>query len=47
MQVGSDKKISELNALKSYNAGPRPGVFQINNDPRITRVGTFLRNTKP
>jgi lipopolysaccharide/colanic/teichoic acid biosynthesis glycosyltransferase len=46
MQVGSDKKISELTHLNQYNAESKgPVFFKINNDPRITRVGTFLRNT--
>lgn len=46
MQVGSDKKISELTHLNQYNAETQgPVFFKINNDPRITRVGTFLRNT--
>ncbi|HTI07363.1 MAG TPA: sugar transferase [Puia sp.] len=46
MQVGSDKKMSELTHLNQYNAETQgPVFFKINNDPRITRVGTFLRNT--
>jgi len=46
MQVGSDKQISELTHLNQYNAESKgPVFFKINNDPRITRVGTFLRNT--
>jgi lipopolysaccharide/colanic/teichoic acid biosynthesis glycosyltransferase len=46
MQVGSDKQISELTHLNQYNAESKgPVFFKINNDPRITKVGTFLRNT--
>lgn len=46
MKVGSDKKMSELTHLNQYNAELQgPVFFKINNDPRITRVGTFLRNT--
>src|SRR5258708_8398225 len=46
MQVGSDKKMSELTHLNQYNAEAKgPVFFKINNDPRITRIGTFLRNT--
>ena len=46
MQVGSDKKMSELTHLNQYNAEAKgPVFFKINNDPRITKVGTFLRNT--
>lgn len=46
MQVGSDKKMSELTHLNQYNAESKgPVFFKINNDPRITKIGTFLRNT--
>lgn len=46
MHVGSDKKITELTHLNQYNAESKgPVFFKINNDPRITRIGTFLRNT--
>jgi lipopolysaccharide/colanic/teichoic acid biosynthesis glycosyltransferase len=46
MQVGSDKKMNELTHLNQYSAESiGPVFFKINNDPRITRVGTFLRNT--
>jgi lipopolysaccharide/colanic/teichoic acid biosynthesis glycosyltransferase len=46
MQVGADKQISGLTHLNQYNAESKgPVFFKINNDPRITRVGSFLRNT--
>jgi lipopolysaccharide/colanic/teichoic acid biosynthesis glycosyltransferase len=46
MYQGADKQISELTHLNQYNAeGFGPIFFKINNDPRITRVGNFLRNT--
>ena len=46
MQVGADKQISELTHLNQYNAESKgPVFFKINNDPRITRIGTLLRNT--
>lgn len=46
MYQGADKRISELTHLNQYNAeGFGPIFFKINNDPRITRVGNFLRNT--
>jgi lipopolysaccharide/colanic/teichoic acid biosynthesis glycosyltransferase len=46
MQVGSDKKMSELTHLNQYSGEAKgPIFFKINNDPRITKVGTFLRNT--
>jgi lipopolysaccharide/colanic/teichoic acid biosynthesis glycosyltransferase len=46
MHRDADKKIGELKHLNQYddeNSGPV--FFKINNDPRITKVGSFLRNT--
>jgi lipopolysaccharide/colanic/teichoic acid biosynthesis glycosyltransferase len=46
MYKDSDKKISALNHLNQYAVAPSgPIFFKINNDPRITQVGKFLRNT--
>jgi len=49
MYHGSDKKMTELAHLNQYSAdgaiAQGPVFFKINNDPRITRVGRFLRNT--
>jgi lipopolysaccharide/colanic/teichoic acid biosynthesis glycosyltransferase len=46
MFVGADAKIRELAHLNQYNAGDAGAMFfKINNDPRITKVGAFLRNT--
>jgi lipopolysaccharide/colanic/teichoic acid biosynthesis glycosyltransferase len=46
MQLGADKRIDELTHLNQYNAESKgPVFFKINNDPRITRIGKFLRNT--
>jgi lipopolysaccharide/colanic/teichoic acid biosynthesis glycosyltransferase len=46
MYQGSDKRVSELTHLNQYNANARgPVFFKISNDPRITKVGSFLRNT--
>jgi len=39
MHIGSDKKIEEL---KAYNEADGP-LFKIKKDPRITRVGRFIR----
>ncbi len=46
MVVNADKKIQDLAHLNQY-AGENGGAtfFKISNDPRITRVGKFLRNT--
>jgi lipopolysaccharide/colanic/teichoic acid biosynthesis glycosyltransferase len=46
MEVNADKKIDALAHLNQYNdhaVGAR--FFKISNDPRITKVGRFLRNT--
>jgi len=46
MVVNADKKIESLAHLNQYNdqtVGAR--FFKISNDPRITKVGKFLRNT--
>ena len=46
MYQGSDKRVGELTHLNQYNADSRgPVFFKISNDPRITKVGSFLRNT--
>jgi lipopolysaccharide/colanic/teichoic acid biosynthesis glycosyltransferase len=46
MVVNADKKMKELSALNQYDASSAgPVFFKISNDPRITRVGGFLRNT--
>lgn len=46
MAVGADAKIKELAHLNQYSAGDAGALFfKINNDPRITKVGAFLRNT--
>jgi len=46
MHRGADKKISDLTHLNQYGAeNCGPVFFKINNDPRITRVGSFLRNS--
>lgn len=46
MEVNADKKINVLSHLNQYK-GIRSGAkfFKISNDPRITKVGRFLRNT--
>lgn len=45
MEVNADKKIDMLAHLNQYNGSTGAKFFKINNDPRITRVGRFLRNT--
>jgi lipopolysaccharide/colanic/teichoic acid biosynthesis glycosyltransferase len=47
MVVDADKKMEEMTHLNQYNAteGGGPVFFKVSNDPRITKVGAFLRNT--
>ncbi|HEV2482523.1 MAG TPA: sugar transferase [Puia sp.] len=46
MYRDADKKIAALKHLNQYTSVTAgPVFFKINNDPRITRVGRFLRNT--
>lgn len=46
MEVNADKKIDALAHLNQYtDATNGPKFFKISNDPRITKVGKFLRNT--
>src|SRR6185369_10573842 len=48
MFAGADLRIKELSHLNQYNGNDSvkgPSFFKFNNDPRITRVGNFLRNT--
>jgi len=42
---GADQKMTDLAHLNQYNAEKGPVFFKITNDPRITKVGSFLRNT--
>lgn len=46
MQVGADKKIAELLDKNQYHKEEQnPLFFKLKDDPRVTRVGKFLRNT--
>jgi lipopolysaccharide/colanic/teichoic acid biosynthesis glycosyltransferase len=46
MEINADKKIETLRHLNLYNAAANgPKFYKIINDPRITKVGKFLRNT--
>jgi lipopolysaccharide/colanic/teichoic acid biosynthesis glycosyltransferase len=42
---GADQKMTDLAHLNQYGAENGPVFFKINNDPRITKVGSFLRNS--
>ncbi|MBC7904930.1 MAG: sugar transferase [Gemmatimonadaceae bacterium] len=45
MQIDADKKVAEMSHLNQYDAATGPVFFKVSNDPRITKVGAFLRNT--
>jgi len=46
MEINADKKIEALSHLNQYNGNSEIArFFKISNDPRITKVGRFLRNT--
>ncbi|HTQ65285.1 MAG TPA: sugar transferase [Puia sp.] len=47
MYVNADKNIDEYSHLNQYNASTQNGplFIKIKNDPRVTRVGAFLRNS--
>jgi lipopolysaccharide/colanic/teichoic acid biosynthesis glycosyltransferase len=46
MVIGADSKINEYSHLNQYNADTQgPKFYKIENDPRITRIGTILRKT--
>ena len=48
MFAGADLRIQEFSHLNQYASdlnSKNPSFFKINNDPRITKVGTFLRNS--
>ncbi|HVB03095.1 MAG TPA: sugar transferase [Chitinophagaceae bacterium] len=48
MEVGAEEKLRQLSHLNQYgyiNEIQGPLFFKVSNDPRITKVGSFLRNT--
>jgi lipopolysaccharide/colanic/teichoic acid biosynthesis glycosyltransferase len=45
MFTGSDRHLLEMSHLNQYQGSRRPRFFKVKNDPRITRVGRFLRNS--
>jgi len=47
MVVGADSKMSDYSHLNQYNSTSTlgPKFFKIENDPRITKIGTFLRKS--
>ena len=47
MEEGADKKVEQLSHLNQYNTSKEEGpvFFKVSNDPRITKIGSFLRNS--
>jgi len=43
--VNADKKVEALLHLNQYNDNKGVNFFKVSNDPRITRIGRFLRNS--
>lgn len=46
MVVNADKLVSQMSHLNQYDTdGKEPVFFKVSNDPRVTRLGAFLRNS--
>ncbi|SFE93064.1 Sugar transferase involved in LPS biosynthesis (colanic, teichoic acid) [Chitinophaga sp. CF118] len=46
MIVDADKQVAEMTHLNQYDANASgPVFFKVTDDPRVTRLGSFLRNT--
>lgn len=48
MEVGADRKVNDLYHLNQYATDAdkkSPLFFKVTNDPRVTKIGNFLRNT--
>lgn len=47
MVVDAEKKLAQMTHLNQYqdNDGAGPVFFKVSNDPRITRIGAYLRNS--
>jgi lipopolysaccharide/colanic/teichoic acid biosynthesis glycosyltransferase len=46
MVADADKLVKQMSHLNQYHAGDNgPVFFKVSNDPRVTRLGSFLRNT--
>jgi lipopolysaccharide/colanic/teichoic acid biosynthesis glycosyltransferase len=47
MFAGAESRVQELSHLNQYTEDQKkePTFFKFNNDPRVTKVGEFLRNT--
>jgi lipopolysaccharide/colanic/teichoic acid biosynthesis glycosyltransferase len=45
MVADADKQLEKIKHLNQYNADKGPMFYKVSNDPRVTRFGSFLRNT--
>jgi lipopolysaccharide/colanic/teichoic acid biosynthesis glycosyltransferase len=45
MRTGADAELKKLAHMNQYNENSDSVFFKIKNDPRVTRFGSFLRNT--
>jgi len=46
MKVNADKELAKLQSLNQYaSTGGKSAFIKIKNDPRVTKLGSFLRNT--
>ena len=45
MRMGADKEMENLKHLNQYNTNGDSSFVKIENDPRVTTLGNFLRNT--
>ncbi|HEX5667571.1 MAG TPA: sugar transferase [Chitinophagaceae bacterium] len=45
MKVGADRMVTSLSHMNQYHGKDAPVFFKVNNDPRVTGIGAFLRNT--
>jgi lipopolysaccharide/colanic/teichoic acid biosynthesis glycosyltransferase len=46
MYVGADAELAKMKHMNQYGSGDEKTVFfKLHNDPRVTRIGNFLRNT--
>lgn len=47
MELNADQKVDQLSHMNQYDSGLENGpvFFKVSNDPRITKMGAFLRNS--
>lgn len=45
MVADADKKLQQLQHMNQYKGGDGPVFYKVSNDPRVTRFGSFLRNS--